>query len=169
MAKELPTDRARSRLRKIKFNPRESVVEFYAHLIQIDTEAARLRQNIASTDLDPTGFSRWRDLQRFESKYVDLHSDLLSARQAIIRHEPWKFERVEANFDTDGPNDLIPYRNQITKKLNSAFDELSRTREVLTAKQNAAMTRMSLTISTSAVLISALSLLISAIGLPNIY
>ncbi|WP_168215830.1 hypothetical protein [Halorussus ruber] len=160
MVNELPTNRAQSRLSEKNYTPHDAVIEFYAHLLQMDSEAIDLRHEISSEDLGLTGFKKWRTLKTHELSYVGILDDSIEAREAVIHGEPHRFERVDTGF-AEAENDFSRSRPKITKQLNSTVDELARTRRTLTEKQNAATTRMGLTLSVVAVAISMISVLVS--------
>lgn len=150
---------AQSRLGTDRFTP---ATEFYAELIRIDRQAAKLRLKAAKVPIDLTGYSARKRLSDLLDEYVNLYKELIGARIAA-ETEPYKFDAVDQNFQNRASNEFYELRNKILSQLNSAFDEVDRTYQQISNKQAEAISRIQVSVSVGILLLSGATLFASVI------
>ena len=151
---------AQSQLGTDRFTP---TTEFYAELIRLDREAAKLRLKISKESIGHTGWSARKRLNQFEEQYIELYDELITARIAIETHQPYQFECVDQPFSSDHQNEFLDCRKRVLDQVNASFRELDRTRSLLSAKQSESVSRNNMAISTLILLASALTLIVSVL------
>jgi hypothetical protein len=150
---------AQSRLGTERFTP---ATEFFAELIRIDRQAAKLRLEAAKVPIDLTGYSARRRLSNLLEEYVDLYEELIKARIAV-ETKPYKFDAVDQNFQGRERNEFYDLRNSILRQLNAAFDEVDRTYQQISNKQAEAISRIQVSVSVGILLLSGATLLTSVV------
>jgi hypothetical protein len=150
---------AQSRLGTERFTP---ATEFFAELIRIDRQAAKLRLEAAKVPIDLTGYSARRRLSNLLEEYVDLYEELIEARIAV-ETKPYKFDAVDQNFQDRERNEFYDLRNSILKQLNAAFDEVDKTYQQISNKQAEAISRIQVSVSVGILLLSGATLLTSVV------
>lgn len=150
---------AQSRLGTDRFTP---ATEFYAELIRIDRQAAKLRLKAAKVPIDLTGYSARKRLSNLLEEYVDLYEELIEARIAA-ETEPYKFDAVDQGFQSEESNEFYDKQNKILGQLNEAFDEVDRTYQQISNKQTEAISRIQVSVSVGILLLSGATLLTSVI------
>jgi len=157
---------AQSRLGTDRFTP---ATEFYAELIRIDRQAAKLRLKAAKVLIDITGYSARKQLSKLLDEYVDLYEELIEARIAT-ETEPYRFDAVDQNFSgSRESNGFYDLRNSIVEQLNSAFDEVDKTYQQISNKQAEAISRIQVSVSVGILLLSGATLLTSVIWTCSLY
>jgi len=161
---DLPEMGARKRLSPEGGRSNDAVVNFFANVIQIDSEALNLQQRVAEVSIHPFGYKALSELKKHEKEYLRLHRDLTQAREATITGRPYHFDRVEASWSSKNQNDFYDAEEKIVSQINATFDELERTQQLISSKQTQAANRTSLVISTSVLTVSAATLFVTAIA-----
>jgi len=140
-----------------------AAVEFYAELIELNQEAIELRKRLASCKTGLFGIQSYRKLSSFEDEYVRIHDEIVTAQTAAVTGEPYRFGRVDKGFTGDAENDFNTYQDRMIKQAEGCFQEIERTRSLLTAKQSVAITRINITVASLILLCSFLLLVVSVL------
>jgi hypothetical protein len=140
-----------------------ATVEFLDEVLDIDRSAIKMRLDTTKIQLGLTGYTAYRDLSEIESEYIELHQALTEARMACETSDPHVFSQVDQSFSKEPDNKFSSHRGDIIEQVNSTFDELERTRQTISNKQQEAITRMSVAVSVLILSVSLLSLVTSII------
>jgi Zn-dependent M32 family carboxypeptidase len=143
--------------------PPKDVAQFLSHILEIEHKAINLRQKASKVDIACTGYDAYNKMSKLEKIYQENHDNLIDARKSILKNDYEQFNLLEPRGGI-GVINWNDFGDDILEQINTAFDELERTRTLITSKQSTATSRLSATVSTGILVISGFTLVISAIN-----
>lgn len=150
--------------------PPSVITNFLAVIYQMEMELVTLEKDVTDTSIKWTGFNAVRELQDLEDKHSDLIGCIKSAHSAILLSEP----EISPRFRKYGPRGVKPeegpgshFARRMTFEYQDALLESIGRLEVISARVGSrldgrrisANTRLVLSISVIAIVVSVLSLI----------
>lgn len=144
--------------------PKGDTVGYMDALQDLHKDIRSLEQNLHEISLGYTGYNCHQRLDEIEQKYANYISELEDARDGIIESRPTDFSRWEGNWNPETQNEFDEYWADLLDEVERTEKTAGRIANVMLSKRNAANTRMVVSLSLIAVIVSTCTVL-AQIGL----
>ncbi|RDZ65867.1 hypothetical protein C5B90_05820 [Haloferax sp. Atlit-12N] len=144
----------------------DGIKQFMVDLCKLESDLIELENRVGNLSIGLTGLEASRTLGGLEATHADFLDEIYTAREAVLTSHLSRFERYEQG---DHPRDTqyaVPdYQADFLQMIHHLQDLADRVGGRIDAKRNTANSRIVLTVSATAAVISVFSLLSQLVSL----
>lgn len=141
----------------------EDVVWYMDSLQDLHNDIQNLENELHGVSLGYSGFSCHQEVDRIDKQYQEYLLELKAARAGLLESEPTQFSRWDGDWNSNETREGFDMtRGELLKEIERIETTSERVGQIILSKRNAANTRMVVMLSLLAVILSVVSLFVSA-------